>query len=169
MAQTVPQRSEIPAQHTWDTAAVYPSHATWEAELARVDAQLPELAVFQGQLGSSPQRLAEWLDTDERLMNTVARLYFYANMFHNVDTNDHVVEVRLSIRDGVVTSVIEDDGHPYDPRESPEPDLSMPVEQRGPGGLGIFLVRQMMDSIDYARRDGKNVLTVTASRREGDE
>jgi anti-sigma regulatory factor (Ser/Thr protein kinase) len=45
----------------------------------------------------------------------------------------------------------------------------MPVEQRGPGGLGIFLVRQMMDSIDYARRDGRNILTVTASRRDGDE
>jgi len=37
---------------------------------------------------SSPERLAEWLDTAERLMNTVSRLYFYASMFHNVDTND---------------------------------------------------------------------------------
>ena len=101
------------------------------------------------------------LSLDEIVSNVIRHGYS--------DTNDHVVEVRLSIHDGVVTSVIEDDGHPYDPRESPEPDLSMPVEQRGPGGLGIFLVRQMMDSIDYARRDGKNILTVTASRREGDE
>src|SRR5437016_3111265 len=88
MSKNVPQRSEIPVQYTWDTAAVYASHADWEAALARVDAQLPELAAFQGQLGSRPDRLAEWLDTDARLMNTVARLYFYASMFHNVDTND---------------------------------------------------------------------------------
>jgi len=101
------------------------------------------------------------LSLDEIVSNVIRHGYS--------DTNDHVVEVRLSVHDGVVTSVIEDDGHPYDPRESPEPDLSMPVEQRGPGGLGIFLVRQMMDSIDYARRDGRNILTVTASRREGDE
>jgi oligoendopeptidase F len=106
MAQTVPQRSEIPAQYTWDTAGVYPSHAAWEAELARVDAQLPELAVFQGQLGSSPQRLAEWLDTDERLMNTVARLYFYASMFHNVDTNDQAALANHDRAIGIYTRAI---------------------------------------------------------------
>jgi oligoendopeptidase F len=88
MTSKVARRDEIPIQYTWDTAGVYASHAAWEAELARVDALLPELAVFQGQLGSGPDRLAEWLETDERLMNTVARLYFYASMFHNVDTND---------------------------------------------------------------------------------
>src|SRR5215207_11631932 len=88
MSKNVPQRSEIPVQYTWDTASVYESHSAWESELARVAAQLPELAGFQGQLGSGPERLAEWLDTDERLMNSVARLYFYASMFHNVDTND---------------------------------------------------------------------------------
>ena len=88
MTPNVAPRAEIPAQHTWDTASVYASHADWEAELARVAAQLPELAAFQGQLGSNPDRLAEWLDTAERLMNTVSRLYFYASMFHNVDTND---------------------------------------------------------------------------------
>jgi anti-sigma regulatory factor (Ser/Thr protein kinase) len=85
------------------------------------------------------------------------------------DTNDHVFEIRLSVLDGVVTAVIEDDGHPYDPRESPAPDLSLPIEDRGPGGLGMFLVRQTMDSIEYERKDGKNVLTVTASRRDDDQ
>src|SRR6188472_4457510 len=88
MTSKVAPRSEIPVEYTWDTAGVYASHAEWEAELARVEQQLPELAAFQGQLGSSPNRLAEWLDTAQRLMNTVARLYFYASMFHNVDTND---------------------------------------------------------------------------------
>ncbi|MEO7912285.1 MAG: oligoendopeptidase F [Roseiflexaceae bacterium] len=88
MTSNVSPRAEIPVQYTWDTASVYASQADWEAELARVAAQLPELAAFQGQLGSSPKRLAEWLDTAERFMNTVSRLYFYASMLHNVDTND---------------------------------------------------------------------------------
>jgi anti-sigma regulatory factor (Ser/Thr protein kinase) len=101
------------------------------------------------------------LSLDEIVSNVIRHGYS--------DTNDHVVDVQLTVRDGVVTAVIEDDGHAYDPRQSPEPDFSMPVEQRGPGGLGIHLVRQMMDSIDYARRDDRNTLTVTASRREGDE
>src|SRR3954454_7164641 len=88
MTSKVAARADIPVAYTWDTASVYASHADWEAELARVAAQLPDLAAFQGQLGSSPERLAAWLDTAEQLMNTVSRLYFYASMFHNVDTND---------------------------------------------------------------------------------
>ena len=129
------------------------------AEVARLVDAVESFGTHAGLSPDLTYRLT--LSLDEIVSNVIRHGYS--------DTNDHVVEVRLSIHDGVVTSVIEDDGHPYDPRESPEPDLSMPVEQRGPGGLGIFLVRQMMDSIDYARRDGRNILTVTASRREGDE
>jgi len=129
------------------------------AEVARLVDAVESFGTHAGLSADLTYRLT--LSLDEIVSNVIRHGYS--------DTNDHVVEVRLSVHDGVVTSVIEDDGHPYDPRESPEPDLSMPVEQRGPGGLGIFLVRQMMDSIDYARRDGRNILTVTASRREGDE
>jgi anti-sigma regulatory factor (Ser/Thr protein kinase) len=129
------------------------------AEVARLVDAVESFGAHAGLSSDLTYRLT--LSLDEIVSNVIRHGYS--------DTNDHVVDVRLSVHDGVVTSVIEDDGHPYDPRESPEPDLSMPVEQRGPGGLGIFLVRQMMDSIDYARRDGRNILTVTASRREGDE
>ena len=129
------------------------------AEVARLVDAVESFGTHAGLSPDLTYRLT--LSLDEIVSNVIRHGYS--------DTNDHVVEVRLSVHNGVVTSVIEDDGHPYDPRESPEPDLSMPVEQRGPGGLGIFLVRQMMDSIDYARRDGRNILTVTASRREGDE
>ena len=129
------------------------------AEVARLVEAVESFGTHAGLSSDLTYRLT--LSLDEIVSNVIRHGYS--------DTNEHVVDVRLSVHDGVVTSVIEDDGHPYDPRESPEPDLSMPVEQRGPGGLGIFLVRQMMDSIDYARRDGRNILTVTASRREGDE
>ena len=129
------------------------------AEVARLVDAVESFGTHAGLSADLTYRLT--LSLDEIVSNVIRHGYS--------DTNDHVVEVRLSVHDGVVTSVIEDDGHPYDPRESPEPDLSMPVEQRGPGGLGIFLVKQMMDSIDYARRDGRNILTVTASRRDGDE
>jgi serine/threonine-protein kinase RsbW len=129
------------------------------AEIARL---VEEVDSFGGHAGLSPDvtyRLT--LSLDEIVSNVIRHGYS--------DTGDHIVEVRVTERDGIVTAVVEDDGHPYDPRESPAPDLSLPVEQRGPGGLGIYLVKQMMDSIDYVRKDGKNVLTVTASRREGDE
>jgi oligoendopeptidase F len=88
MGQTVRPRSEILVQHTWDTSNVYESQAAWEAELARVTARLPELSAAQGRLGDSAASLAEWLDEADRLMNAVSRIYFYASMFHNVDTAD---------------------------------------------------------------------------------
>jgi oligoendopeptidase F len=106
MTSKVVPRADIPVQYTWDTTSVYASHADWEAELARVAGQLPELAAFQGQLGSSPERLLEWLDTAERLMNTVSRLYFYASMFHNVDTNDQAALANHDRAIGIYTRAI---------------------------------------------------------------
>jgi anti-sigma regulatory factor (Ser/Thr protein kinase) len=49
---------------------------------------------------------------------------------------------------------------PFDPTSQVEADTSLSVEDRPIGGLGIYLVRQLMDSINYERIDGKNVLTL---------
>lgn len=55
-----------------------------------------------------------------------------------------------------------DDGKPFDPTaEISTPDISAPLHDRDVGGLGIFMVRKMSKSLDYARVDGHNVLTVT--------
>ena len=53
-----------------------------------------------------------------------------------------------------------DRGKAFDPTTAPEADLTAPVEDRPIGGLGIHLLRSIMDSISYQRRDGKNVLTM---------
>ncbi|MGA7687811.1 MAG: SpoIIE family protein phosphatase [Jiangellales bacterium] len=69
------------------------------------------------------------------------------------------VEVVL-IPGWLVTTII-DDGRPFDPLTAPTPDTELPLEQRQVGGLGIHLVRTMMDEVEYAYRDGCNVLTLT--------
>ncbi|MBQ6033357.1 MAG: ATP-binding protein, partial [Prevotella sp.] len=53
-----------------------------------------------------------------------------------------------------------DEGTPFDPTTRKEVDTTLPVEERPIGGLGILLVRKLMDSINYERIDGKNVLTL---------
>ena len=54
-----------------------------------------------------------------------------------------------------------DDGTAFDPtRDAATPDVTAAVEDRGIGGLGIFMVKKMAKSVTYARQDGKNVLTV---------
>lgn len=55
-----------------------------------------------------------------------------------------------------------DDGRPFDPTvEIASPDVLAPLHDRDVGGLGIFMVRKMSKSLEYARVDGHNVLTVT--------
>jgi anti-sigma regulatory factor (Ser/Thr protein kinase) len=61
---------------------------------------------------------------------------------------------------GCVTMSFADSGEPYDPTQTPDPDVSLSAEERPVGGLGIFVVKRTMDSVLYERKDGKNVLTV---------
>lgn len=56
--------------------------------------------------------------------------------------------------------VISDSGTPFDPTQKGEVDTTLSAEERGIGGLGIHLIRQIMDTINYERVDGKNVLTL---------
>ena len=54
-----------------------------------------------------------------------------------------------------------DDGHAFNPLEAPPPDLSLPMEKRPIGGLGIHLLRELSDGITYERRNGTNRLVLT--------
>lgn len=56
---------------------------------------------------------------------------------------------------------ITDSGVPFDPTQQEEPDVTQNLDERPIGGLGIFLVRQIMDDIRYERKDNKNILTLT--------
>ena len=76
------------------------------------------------------------------------------------DTAAHEILLRLEIDSGTLLLVLEDDGHEFDPLAAPEPDVNLPAEERLPGGLGIHLVRKMVDEIHYQRLDGRNRLTV---------
>lgn len=63
--------------------------------------------------------------------------------------------------DGVMlTILLRDAGIPFNPLEKPDPDVTLPVDEREIGGLGIFLCKQMMDHIEYRYEDGCNVLTM---------
>lgn len=60
----------------------------------------------------------------------------------------------------ILKFVITDWGKPFDPTTKEDIDITLPAEERVIGGLGIHLVRQIMDSSNYERIDGKNVLTL---------
>ena len=55
----------------------------------------------------------------------------------------------------------EDSGKAFNPLEKPDPDLEKPAAQREIGGVGIFLVKKIMDSVEYSRKNDKNILKIT--------
>lgn len=61
---------------------------------------------------------------------------------------------------GLIEVQIEDSAPPFDPLSLPEPDLSAGLDNRRIGGLGILLIRRVMDEIVYRYEDGKNVLVL---------
>jgi serine/threonine-protein kinase RsbW len=59
---------------------------------------------------------------------------------------------------------IADSAPPFDPLALPEPDLAGDVSDRKIGGLGVFLIRQVMDDVRYRREHGKNILTLVKKK-----
>lgn len=77
------------------------------------------------------------------------------------DAGEHTIEIVLRVADHALTMVVVDDGHAFDPLAAPPPDLSLAIEARPIGGLGIHLLRQLADEVRYERRGGTNRFTLT--------
>jgi len=71
-----------------------------------------------------------------------------------------IVDVSISTNDKAVIK-FEDAGRPYNPLEQPSPDLEVPLEDREIGGLGVYMVRNIMDNVGYSYTGNKNILTIT--------
>ena len=65
-----------------------------------------------------------------------------------------------SLADGRMTLRFSDNGRPYDPTGKPDPDTTLSAEERDVGGLGIFMVKKIMDEVTYEYVDGLNILTL---------
>jgi len=76
------------------------------------------------------------------------------------DRTDQEVKAHLTVREGVITAEVEDGGRAFNPLDAPTPDLNAALDERELGGLGIHLVRSLMDRVEYRREGEKNVLTV---------
>lgn len=79
---------------------------------------------------------------------------------------DRPAKIAVTIGPDKVTGEIVDSGPPFDPRLAPEPSLDVSLDERPIGGLGLFLVRKLTCSLEYARRNDENCM-IFAIRREG--
>ena len=123
----------------------------------RVDALFPAKAEaeawLQARRASPAASFLVILAIDELVTNCIK--YGYD------DADEHTIEITLSEVDETLTMVVADDGHAFNPLRARPPDLSLPIEDRPIGGLGIHLLRELADHLAYERRDGTNRLTLT--------
>ena len=74
------------------------------------------------------------------------------------------VDIEADVRDDRLVFRVIDSGVPFDPTLASEPDLAADLKDRPIGGLGIYLVKRIMDQVSYARKNGKNILSMTKKR-----
>ena len=70
------------------------------------------------------------------------------------------VRVRLTAGPDIFEAEFRDGGTPYDPLARPDPDTSLPVEEREIGGLGIFIVKKLTDHAEYRYENSENILLI---------
>lgn len=93
----------------------------------------------------------------------VAADEIFANIVRHSNASYWSLRVdRMHAPEGV-RLVFEDDGAEFDPLKMDDPDISLSVDQRPVGGLGIFIVKKTMCPVVYERKDGKNVFSMTKS------
>ena len=71
------------------------------------------------------------------------------------------IYLSAQLHEGSIVFVLTDTCMQFDPTKAPEADITLSLEDRPIGGLGIFLIRQIMNEVSYERIDGKNVLTLS--------
>ena len=120
-------------------------------EIVRVAAQIEE---FCDRRDIAPQlAYAVNLSIDELLTNTMN------HGFH--DDEPHRIEIIVRLEADTLVVIIVDDGAPFDPSRAPQTDITASLEDRPLGGLGLLLVHEMMDAIEYQRVRECNVVTLT--------
>jgi len=98
------------------------------------------------------------LATDEAASNIIEHAY--------EKTSNGVLELSCGMNGDVITIILIDHGESFDPSQIPLPDLKADLSNRKIGGLGIFLMRKLMDDVRYEPKpDKSNVLTMTKRKR----
>ena len=120
------------------------------SELARVNELLEEFG--QANHFSSSLMFHLTLALEEILTNII--FYGYEG------AGEQRIQVQLEFNDGEVSARIEDQAKAFNPLERESPDIHKPLEERTVGGLGIHIVRNIMDSVEYQRANDKNILTI---------
>lgn len=121
------------------------------AELRRVGERVQEFAQAQ----QLPQNIAQAIDLS--LVEWITNIISYAYP----DAREHWIDVRLAMTPGEVRLEVTDDGREFNPLNHPPVDTDAPLETRPIGGLGIHMMRKLMDRVEYRREGAKNIVSMS--------
>ena len=125
--------------------------------LANDVSEISKLAAFVEEVGETLELAPDVvfnlnLVLEEAVVNVIN--YAYPKEEHQY------IYLSAHLHDGSIVFVLTDTGKEFDPTLAPEADINLSADEREIGGLGIFLIRQIMNEVKYERIDGKNVLTL---------
>ena len=121
--------------------------------MTELDRLCKNLKIYGQSLGLPPKCMFEISLSMEELFTNIISYGFK-------DDLEHLIKVTIGPKENRLVLCIEDEGIPFNPIEKENPDLSSNVESRKIGGLGIHLVKKLMDEICYERCEGRNKLTL---------
>lgn len=81
--------------------------------------------------------------------------------YKDIKGDDAVIDIFFNLQSDTLEITVKDQAVPFNPLELPEPETDLSVEDRPIGGLGIHLVRKLMDSLSYRREDDSNLLIMS--------
>lgn len=87
---------------------------------------------------------------------------------HSYSKSSGSMTITTDVTDTAFEIVIYDRGRPFNPEEVPEPDLVSPLEERKTGGLGLYLMRKLMDHVEFHFKDGENILIMAKQLQQSD-
>jgi len=90
-----------------------------------------------------------------------------ANYAYGGQKGEATVQMDVSQDPKLCRVVFKDKGIPYNPLEKKDPDISLSAEEREVGGLGIYMVKQYMDKVEYQYKDGYNILVIEKKLEPG--
>ncbi|MBF0546322.1 MAG: ATP-binding protein [Candidatus Riflebacteria bacterium] len=124
-----------------------------------------------GEIGICSKEITKFLelrktdpDTIYRFVLSIEEIVSNIIKYAYSDCDKHEIELVVEIMKDQVVISFTDDGFPFDPRNAPQPDTNLEIEKQPIGGLGIFLVKNMMTDILYKRLNGKNILKLSFGR-----
>ena len=99
---------------------------------------------------------------DLALEEVLTNIIFYGYR----DQESHCIDIRIFLRDKQILVEVEDDGQEFNPLTVPQPDTESAIAERPVGGLGVHLVRCMMDEIRYHYKNRRNCLILVKKFKE---